>query len=1126
MSEAPFEDPRESRKDPDVSDRQPPEPADPWPEPITRLVLPNGMPVEIHSGLSPTLADVAVCSSDESGNPGELNQFVFESLGVPIDRLPKEFEPPSHTFDAPDGKKIVVVQTLRATYTKEPEEPTDRKHRPWSLTAEGLRHGLQPLVEPEGIERLWVGALGAGAAGLGLADSLRVCLYGLGSLGGMGRFKAAISLPPGEKLPEELQLDHWSRGTPTLIPEPTRFEPHFGEAVLIARAWAGNEPVTARHLIEAVVALAPESSSTAFRALQNFLPAPVPDRPAVHGPAEQPFAASPELALATLGMPDYLRGEDENLWGRDLVALALLSRDPSLDDLARECGTSVASLRDRWLAFVLSDEQAPLDKDVWLAWWRDCGFPTDTLVRRSGYLPELVNTEDKLDVESEAHAFAGLICDESVGPPLSIALLGDWGSGKSFFMNKIKSRVATHNGSPGFCENAVAIEFNAWHMSDANLWASLVDHIFQKLQEAMFGQADLGEAFRAELAKAEGAVHAAAEQVSQAEEGLRQAQNELNDASQGVRRRALRGSLKQAAAMLGVTDAFQSILDVEQAARELNDATDQSRKILGAALRPRALASGLGWVVVSVGAGAALVTFGPVLADALGKGDPAQVTSLLRNLGTVGGMAGSIFGAAAGTLRKASSLVGDLNAEIRQELDGYRAELRVKDSAVSRARTRYEAADAAFQAARAHLQRVEADGGAQDPGRTLRRFISERARSVDYRARQGLRALVRRDFEPVAWLGKRSRDARRDPEAFPSIDVEKWRQEAALVDRVVLYIDDLDRCKPERVVEVLEAVHLLLGLDLFVVIVAVDSRWMLRALEVHYEALLTAEDERDDDAFRESTPQNYLEKIFQIPFALAPMSEPGFEQYVEFLVRDGAERVQDVEARPRVARGGQESEGRADESETDPWTQRDVADDPWSDATPPTAAENETPVQWGRELPDEDRPRIVVITRTEREAMKQLGALLPTPRQAKRLVNVFRLIKLQIDEGRLDDFERPDAGGHRAVLALLAILFGRPNLAHVLFRALFELGAAPTTPTLHAWIDDLGKFLEASSKASDRTIAAEARDAAGLLEARYAGLSVADCAIWVGTVARYSLVTGQEWHTWREGAWVKSLREA
>ena len=62
------------------------------------------------------------------------------------------------------------------------------------------------------------------------------------------------------------------------------------------------------------------------------------------------------------------------------------------------------------------------------------------------------------------------------------------------------------------------------------------------------------------------------------------------------------------------------------------------------------------------------------------------------------------------------------------------------------------------------------------------------------------------------------------------------------LERIVLYIDDLDRCPPRRVVEVLEAVHLMLALELFVVVVAVDARWLIRSLEYHYRELFSTGD--------------------------------------------------------------------------------------------------------------------------------------------------------------------------------------------------------------------------------------------------------------------------------------------
>ena len=50
------------------------------------------------------------------------------------------------------------------------------------------------------------------------------------------------------------------------------------------------------------------------------------------------------------------------------------------------------------------------------------------------------------------------------------------------------------------------------------------------------------------------------------------------------------------------------------------------------------------------------------------------------------------------------------------------------------------------------------------------------------------------------------------------------------MNRIVLYIDDLDRCPEDKVIEVLRTAHLLLAFPLFVCVVAVDPRWVSRSL--------------------------------------------------------------------------------------------------------------------------------------------------------------------------------------------------------------------------------------------------------------------------------------------------------
>ena len=168
------------------------------------------------------------------------------------------------------------------------------------------------------------------------------------------------------------------------------------------------------------------------------------------------------------------------------------------------------------------------------------------------------------------------------------------------------------------------------------------------------------------------------------------------------------------------------------------------------------------------------------------------------------------------------------------------------------------------------------------------RFIEERSRSSDYRSRLGIVSLVRRDFERLSELA--------DPES------KEHNAELMPVERIILYVDDFDRCKPERVIEVLETVHLLLAFRLFMVVVAVDPRWLRHCLERHYPDLLSVSGApRALVAHvlpsRPATAQDYLEKIFQIPFLLQPLKDDGFRRLVHGLTAGGvvAETTADTE---------------------------------------------------------------------------------------------------------------------------------------------------------------------------------------------------------------------------------------
>jgi hypothetical protein len=94
--------------------------------------------------------------------------------------------------------------------------------------------------------------------------------------------------------------------------------------------------------------------------------------------------------------------------------------------------------------------------------------------------------------------------------------------------------------------------------------------------------------------------------------------------------------------------------------------------------------------------------------------------------------------------------------------------------------------------------------------------------------------------------------------------------------KVVVIIDDLDRCTADKIVDTLEAIKLLLSFDIFVVFLAVDSSVIARAVEKRYKDLLA-------EAGRSG--YFYLDKIIQIPFRLPEPDPTTVSNYLFSLLR-------------------------------------------------------------------------------------------------------------------------------------------------------------------------------------------------------------------------------------------------
>jgi hypothetical protein len=90
--------------------------------------------------------------------------------------------------------------------------------------------------------------------------------------------------------------------------------------------------------------------------------------------------------------------------------------------------------------------------------------------------------------------------------------------------------------------------------------------------------------------------------------------------------------------------------------------------------------------------------------------------------------------------------------------------------------------------------------------------------------------------------------------------------------------------------------------------------------------------------------------------------------------------------------------------------------------------------------PEDVRPAGLRVTTAERNFLPLLHTFLPTPRAGKKFVNLYRLTRISVQPDELPSFlGEPEKGGpYQAVMILLAVLVGRADQAHALFRAIQE----------------------------------------------------------------------------------------
>ncbi|MBX9406238.1 KAP family NTPase [Pseudomonas baetica] len=654
--------------------------------------------------------------------------------------------------------------------------------------------------------------------------------------------------------------------------------------------------------------------------------------------------------------------------------------------------------------------------------------------------PWAIGLEDKIGVLDEAKAMAALAI-RSEEPPLAIGILGNWGTGKSFFMRLIYQQIKKQSA------DTVLIRFNAWHFVDNNLWASLVDHIFTELdqwvrkKETAEKRKHSSEQLFENLSTAQELALEAAEELVNCRKAQAVATERLAKAEQNTKLfwHAVVQTLKSnvtwkkiqtAADSLGLGELFNNTQKLKETIDDLNTQITRTKAI------KEGLLQRLGSLPVII-CGVAIILIAPPaiskIYTIISNIFQTEVQSFTKELLTLSAPILGITSGIAWLTNRVRRAVNEI-ANFRTTLeDAISHQTTLRSESLSKLSADMETARDLLTTTTEKLVEAtrEFDAGT-GRGRMLR-FIRQRANDGHYASHLGLVATIRKDFEEL------SRGLRADPEATPNrhIDESFRKRVQDLLDdpknhlketdkeklesmlksistietqsfkRVVLFIDDLDRCPPEKVVEVLQAVHLLLGFPLFIVFVAADVRWVNRALTKHYPDLLNNPQNENTNNDSGATAHDYLEKIFQIPYWVRPMSDDASSALLESRIR-------------KIGKSIAPNPFSEPEKNTLLEQHQSIDDiNPAIDEIDTDAVNND--------LEDFDyRASRLSFSDAERDFLSQLAPFSGnSPRRVLRFINTYRIIKISLSDEENESLEQRY---FRELLLQLTINTGAPEV--------------------------------------------------------------------------------------------------
>lgn len=695
------------------------------------------------------------------------------------------------------------------------------------------------------------------------------------------------------------------------------------------------------------------------------------------------------------------------------------------------------------------------------------------LVRSQALANDTPVGPDRLNILDEVQVLADAVALKEMNPPMVVGVFGGWGSGKSFVLHLIAQRlhdircegipseVEEHQKFP-FVGHPYLVHFDAWTFAKSNLWASLMQTTLVELDRQLSLEHELSDNLKIDLKQNTPVWRLLGDLTDKQRDQL--LKNELGREALKIAtdfeqkgspgklwqelenlRAAERGPLKTE------EDALRDLRkELAVAQRELEDEVDH--EISADARR-------LAWIpvwqeILRLARGKLKDTDAPTYEEVvnsisavrkfwLGLRKLSLPAAVFMVVAIAGGFIVSglqpvfkFYGEAAGLLL--ASIAPVLRAWDWFEKRRNEYEERLSFAQETRGRSRQQRIDDTISIAsedskgvhvaqlkdqveekEATVDRIRARIGVTGHSRSLNDFLKTRIEEGLYQKELGLLDQVQGDINELS-------DTLIPSRATGTVDRGKLQKLFPRGDpRVILLIDDLDRCPPAKVVDVLEAAQLLVKTRLFVVVIAMDVRYVTRALEAQYKDVLVRSGE--------PSGLDYIEKIIQIPYRVRTVSAPAIRSFLRSqmeLVETDSDRPPDqiepvLQIEPQNVATG-DTEDYMPEGEE---TKARLA----VSAQSTHAQHTELPTQ------------VIKFTAEELAAVSaSSSSLAVSPRTMKRLVNVFKLLKIiwyrqGIEEG-------PSMEVKKAILSLLALCARYPEVLRKLLadmEAAYRGGSSP-----------------------------------------------------------------------------------